>query len=83
VESITVVASFPPFQRITALFVKLVPTTFIVTVPDPAAIVCGRTALMLGAARGSTTVVPHPTKNREAKIPMPAMLAFTIFKTHL
>jgi hypothetical protein len=38
-ESITVVASALPFQRITALLVKLVPVTFIMRAGEPAAIV--------------------------------------------
>jgi hypothetical protein len=46
----------------TAFAVKFVPTTFIVTELEPAAIVCGRTALMLGAARVSTSVVPQPSE---------------------
>jgi hypothetical protein len=67
----------------TALVVKLVPTTFMVTALDPAVMVCGRTALMLGAPRGSTTVLPQPRKKRPAEIPTLAMTAFDIFKTHL
>jgi hypothetical protein len=38
-ESITVVASVFPFQRITALLVKLVPVTFIMRAGEPAWIV--------------------------------------------
>jgi hypothetical protein len=38
-ESITVVASALPFQRITALLVKFAPVTFIVRFGEPAAIV--------------------------------------------
>jgi hypothetical protein len=82
-ESITVVASLLPFQRITALLVKLFPVTFMVTALDPAAIVCGRTALMLGAARDSTIVVPQPSAKRQANIPMLTRLAVVIFRTHL
>ena len=67
----------------TALLVKLVTTTFMVMALDPAVIFCGRTALMLGAPSGSTTVLPQPRKKRPDEIPMLAMIAFDIFKTHL
>ena len=60
VASITEVASLLPFHKITAFVVKFVPTTFIVTVLEPAAMVCGRTVLMLGPASVATSVVPQP-----------------------
>lgn len=77
------VASLLPFHRITALPVKFVPSTFMVTELDPAAIVCGRTALMLGAPSGSTTVLPQPSAKKQTVIPRVAPIAFSIFKTHL
>jgi hypothetical protein len=67
----------------TAFSVKFVPTIFMVTELEPAAIVCGRTALMLGATIGSTTLVPQPRKKKPAVIPRVATIAFSIFKTHL
>ncbi len=42
-ESTTDVVSAAPFHRMTALLAKFVPTTFIVTLFEPAAIVCGST----------------------------------------
>jgi hypothetical protein len=42
------VLSWLPFQRMTALLVKLVPTTFTVRLLVPTAIVCGRTWLIFG-----------------------------------
>jgi hypothetical protein len=83
VASTTEVASWLPFHRITALLVKFVPTTFMVTELEPAAIVCGRTALMLGPDSGSTTFEPHPSNEKHAVIPRVATIAFNLFKTHL
>jgi len=83
VESTTVVASFAPFQRMTALEVKFAPTTFMVTALEPAAIVCGRTALMLGALKGSTTVLPQPSKERPTARTIPKRIALNILKTNL
>ena len=77
------VVSLLPFHRITALLAKFVPTTFMVTELDPAAIVCGRTALMLGAATVATTFEPHPINEKHAVIPRAATIAFNLFKTHL
>jgi hypothetical protein len=54
-----------------------------VTELEPAAIVCGRTWLMLGAPNGSTTFVPQPTNEKHAVIPRVATIAFNLFKTHL
>jgi hypothetical protein len=83
VASTTEVASLPPFHKITAFEVKLLPVTFIVTVLEPAAIVCGSTALIVGAPICSTTVLPQPTKARQAAIPTPTPIAFKILKKHL
>jgi hypothetical protein len=63
--------------------VKFVPTTFMVTALEPALIVCGRTALMLGAPSGSTNAPPHPKKKRQAVIPILAPIAFKMLKTLL
>jgi hypothetical protein len=54
-----------------------------VTELEPAAIVCGRTALMLGAANDSTMLDPQPRAKKQAVTPMVATIAFSIFKTHL
>jgi hypothetical protein len=62
------------FMRMVAFAVKFVPGTFFATVLKPAAIVCGRTALILGAPNGSTTGQP------QRKL---APVAFEIFNAHL
>jgi hypothetical protein len=62
------------FMRMVAFAVKFVPVTFLATALKPAAIVCGRTALMLGAPNGSTT---GPLQRKLAPV------AFDIFNTHL
>ncbi len=67
----------------TAFDVKFVPTTFIVTALDPAAIVCGRTAVMLGTPSGSTTVLPQPRNEMQVVIPTLTAIAFNTLKTHL
>jgi hypothetical protein len=54
-----------------------------VTALEPALIVCGRTALMLGAPSGSTNAPPHPKKKRQAVIPILAPIAFKMLKTLL
>lgn len=54
-----------------------------VTVLEPAAIVCGSTALMLGVAIDSTTVLPQPRKKKQVVMLRVATIAFNIFKTHL
>jgi hypothetical protein len=77
------VASLFPFQRITGFALKFVPTTLMVAVVDPAAMVRGRTVLMLGAASACTSVTPQPNVQKQAARPKVTLIAFSIFKTHL
>lgn len=83
VELTTEVASRLPFQRMTVFGLKFAPTTFMVTVLEPAAIVWGWIALMLGALIASTTVPPQPTSERQKASATPRRIAINVLKINL
>lgn len=80
-ESTTDVASELPFQRMTAVFVKFVPTTFIVWVLEPAVSVRGRTWVIFGVASGIARS-PQPTTEKQNPITILVPIALKIPKTH-
>jgi hypothetical protein len=68
--STTEVVRALPFQRMTDCCVKLVPVTCSVALGEPAMIVFGRTALILGRVTCWTRPAPQPMRNRKMLKPV-------------